>query len=153
MSYFGDGRFLQFISNSFSGDSFLNFCYDFLTDRFEPARVDVDISNFNGDIIQQATFIGEDVSLEISVFVIRHNSNKDPRVTLTKEIQRVMKLYKLPNALVALYSDDSKQWRLSLVTTQITDDLKNKFSNPKRASFVLGEGAKIKTAKKQLEKK
>jgi hypothetical protein len=66
----------------------------------------------------------------------------------------VLKSHARSNALVVYISDDSSEWRLSLITTKVTrtkDEIKESISNPRRFSYVLGPNAKVATPSKMLQ--
>jgi type I restriction-modification system DNA methylase subunit len=137
------------LNQTYSQENFLAFCREFLTENLNLSRHE-EIEQSNPKI-QSAEYFGRDESLNLIVLGVEHSSAKDPRVTLTRSIQKLMKNYGLENALVALYSADSDNWRLSLITNTVGDGLKQEFTNPKRYSYLLGPGAKTVTAKRQLK--
>lgn len=93
----------------------------------------------------------------LEIYEITYNAPRDPRVTLTREILKMMSNFALENVLCILRSDSSSQYRLSLVTSTAEFDENNKIikkqSNPRRFSFLLGPGAKIRTVEQMLDKK
>lgn len=92
--------------------------------------------------------------LDIVVFVAKLDSSIHARVEITKNTYTVLKSHARSNALVAYISDDSSEWRLSLITTKVTrtkDGTKESVSNPRRFSYVLGPSAKVVTPSKMLQ--
>ncbi|MDO8511803.1 MAG: TaqI-like C-terminal specificity domain-containing protein [bacterium] len=103
--------------------------------------------------IQQIAEAGEN-KLDLVVFVAKLDSSLHARVEITKNTYAVLKSHARSNALVAYISDDSLEWRLSLVTTKVTrtkDGIKESVSNPRRFSYVLGPNAKVATPSKMLQ--
>lgn len=100
--------------------------------------------------------LGRYKELNLQVFIIKHSSENDARISLSKELFNILKEYSFSNALVASYSDSSKKWRYSLLTSnlEIADGGKviRKFSNPRRYSYLLGEDTKTSTPYKFLIK-
>lgn len=135
-------------------------CLNFLKSSFLPEDFCEDYENIdhlgNVDSINSVTFLGKSPSLDLNVYEIEHLSEQDPRVTLTKSIFRLMKLYVSRRSLVFLVSKNSPNYRFSLVTLDFSIEdkkLKKEFSNPRRYSFLLGPGAKIHTPEQFIVKK
>lgn len=93
------------------------------------------------------------VHLDQDVFVleIKQKSKKDPRITLTKDAFKIMEDVGANYALVIFYSDDAKNYRLSLLTRKKFFWEKEE-SDAKRYSFLLWEWEKVKTPERQLSK-
>ena len=81
----------------------------------------------------------------------------DPRVTLTRESFKLLKQYGVKNALAAFVSENSDNYRFSLITSSLNlteeGQAKREFSNPRRYSFLLGPEAKVKTPEMYLRQK
>ena len=139
------------LTKDYNRDTFLDFVYDFLPDDFEQ---DIDEPYYDYKNIESGYKLGSCESLSLNVYEFRTLSSKDPRVTLTREVVGLMKKYEFcQNALVVFYNEDSLQWRLSLITTDYTEEngkIKPLYSNPKRFSFLLGEGCKTHTPQSLL---
>ena len=88
---------------------------------------------------------------KIALLEIRQRSKNDPRITLTRDAFKVMEDLGVHNALIVFYSQDSSSWRFSLLTLK-KSWWEKEFSDPKRYSFLLGVGEKIKTPEKYLKK-
>ncbi len=107
-------------------------------------------------VTQEAHFLGESEELDLSVFEITHTSSTDARVSLSMDGFKLMKTSATYRALIVYRSENSEDWRFSLMTT--TPDLVEKgkvvrkLSNPRRFSFFLGPNAKINTPKRFLIK-
>lgn len=103
--------------------------------------------------IQQIAEASEN-KLDLVVFVAKLDSSLHARVEITKNTYAVLKNHARSNALVAYISDDSPEWRLSLITTKVTrtkDGIRKSISNPRRFSYVLGPSAKVATPSKMLQ--
>ncbi len=85
---------------------------------------------------------------------MRHTSEHDARVGLTREMFRLMGWYSQRRALVILVPKNGNTYRFSLVTIDLkmdeNENVTREYSNPKRYSFILGEGAKLHTPQKFL---
>lgn len=92
--------------------------------------------------------------LDLVVLVAKPDSSLHARVEITKNTYAVLKSHARSNALVVYISDDSSEWRLSLITTKVTrtkNGIKESISNPRRFSYVLGPNAKVATPSKMLQ--
>ena len=142
------------LAQDYNRENFNDFLSDFLPDDFESDSNEVFYTFKN---IKNGFKLGTCKSLDLDIFEFCTNSNRDPRVTLTREVVSCMKKYSYaPNALVIFYTDDSHSWRLSLITTDYTFDngmIKTDHSNPRRFSFKLGAGCKKHTPEQMLFKK
>ncbi len=125
----------------------------FLPEDFDASCESISLS-FSPQYTQQVTKIGQSRSLDLNVYEVKHTSERDPRVSLSKESFRLLAEYGQKRALVLFISKTSKNYRLSLVTI----DLKweegkrptTEYSNPKRFSFFLGPDAKVHTPQEYL---
>ena len=133
---------------------FTDFLSDFLPDDFEAETEEIYFDYTN---IEEGIKLGSSESLSLEVFEFRTKGNRDPRISLTKEVVSLMKkLSYMQNALVIFYSDESKNYRLSLITSDfelINGKIKALYSNPKRFSFRLGDGCKSHTPSVMLFEK
>ena len=101
------------------------------------------IKNSNS-LITKITNLANIPSLEnIEFFEVEHKSINDPRITLTKEIFKVLNKLSINYALIIFYSPDSNNYRLSYIESNYewkTDTrVFKKFSQPKRLSFLVGK--------------
>ncbi len=97
--------------------------------------------------------IGESPSLDLVIFATTPESSIHARMEVSKQSYALLKNHPRAHALIAYYSDVSDDWRLSLITTQVTRDkkgIKETVSNPRRFSYVLGPKAKVNTPTKYL---
>ena len=139
---------------------FQKFLENFLTEKFEKQFLEIPLDNYFGTdnrYIKKAFIIGKDDDLNLPIYEFIHDSEKDPRVSLTKEAFRIMKRQLVDKALAVFVSSNSDNYRFSYLSVDYTFDTSGKVitkvSNPKRYSFLLGPGAKLHTAKSQLSKK
>lgn len=127
----------------------------FLPEDFHPADEDITPS-FATDRIKSITQIGDCDSLELAVYEIEHESENDPRVTLSRETFKLLAELGVPKALVLFVSQNSNNYRLSLVTVDLEWEsgkrIKRVYSNPRRYSFFLGPEARIHTIQEYLLK-
>jgi hypothetical protein len=136
----------------YNREDFRQFLRSFLPNDFDPHEEEINLDSTGR--IKSCLFLGESESLDLYVYEFEHESERDPRITITKEIFRFMRYYLKDNILAIVKSSNSKNYRLSLVTKDyILDEkgAKTQLSNPRRYSFFLGPQAKIKTPKRFLE--
>ena len=88
-----------------------------LTDNFRIEEEEVSLE-FNPQYIKKAELIGRDKSLELEVYEVKHGSENDPRVGLSKDFFRLMSNYGSKHALAVFYSPKSDNYRLSLATVE-----------------------------------
>ncbi|MBO4440648.1 hypothetical protein J5834_00845 [bacterium] len=127
------------LTKVYNREDFTKFIYDdFLPDDFRPSEEPI---YFDSKKLVEGWKLGNSDELDLTVYEFRTNltNNRDPRVTLTREVAKIMKEQDSnSNALVVFYSDESKQWRLSLITTDFVREngkIKRLYSNPRRVSF------------------
>ncbi len=97
--------------------------------------------------------LGVSRKLDLVVLAVQNNRGVQARVEITKQAYAILKSHGMSHALVAFYSDDTSEWRLSLITTSVKltpKGVKEEFSNPRRFSYVLGPEAKIMTPSMRL---
>ena len=139
-------------NNPYNRQVFLKFLYNFLPD-FIRHEEEIDI-NQKCKFLKTAYKIGSSKKLDLKIYEIEHNSENDPRISLSKETFTFLKDYYANKALVVFHNTKSKNYRFSLITlnTKWEEDKKVKItpSNPKRYSFFLGPTAKINTPKQFL---
>ena len=146
-------------SQPYHQDTFLKFLKDnFLPNDFKISKEIINLTDltFNPDRIQKIELLGEVLSLDLKVYEIHHESENDPRVTLSKETFRIMAKYSTKKALILFYSKNSPNYRFSLATIDLKlEDTRvaKEYSNPRRYSFFLGPAAKTHTPEQYLENK
>lgn len=132
------------------------FSNSFLPEDFTPQNQEIEL-DFSSNHYKKVTYLGESSSLDLSVYEIKHSSEHDARVSLSRDSFKLISRYTHNNALILFVPENSQQYRLSLVTIQSKLDekgikIEREYSNPKRFSFILGEGAKIHTPNQSLIK-
>ncbi len=104
--------------------------------------------SFTPNKIIEVTYLGKSDKLGITVYEMKHESENDPRVTLSREAFKIMANFSKRKALVFFVSENADNYRFSLITIDLKLEGKKitkLFSNPRRYSFLLGEEAKIGT--------
>lgn len=137
------------------------YALDFLRDEFLPEDFEIVSENImslrnNNGKIEKAFLLGKTPSLDLSVYEFIHKSEFDPRVTITKETFRFLADRGEQRALAFFISENSPNYRFSLITIDLKSDgkkIEKIISNPKRFSFYLGPDAKVNTPNKYLIKK
>ena len=141
------------LNQSYERASFLKFLRSFLDDfsqDIEPLYMPTK-SQFAQDCFR----LGHDNSLDLEVYEIHHTSTNDARVGIAKEAFKLLFSESLSNrALVVFVPEGSKQWRLSLLQIEAEVNEKGRvektYSNPRRHSYLLGEGGSLTTPQKFL---
>lgn len=143
------------LAKPYDQSDFLDFLNDFLPD-FEK-----DISPVNllheFKTIAKVTQLGRSEILDLDIYEFKALGKSQKKISQAIESFRVVKQQMSFRALVSYQSDDDQNWRLAFL--QMTPDLSEegkktqKFSNPRRYSFLLGPTAKIKTPENFLTKK
>ncbi|MBW2321138.1 MAG: hypothetical protein JRF31_09920, partial [Deltaproteobacteria bacterium] len=127
----------------------------FLPEDFEDTTEPIEI-NFQPQYIKQVTKLGQVPSLDLILYEIKHNSENDPRVGLSKESFRLLSRARQNRALILFTSSNSDNYRLSLVTIDLAWEkgakVQREYSNPKRFSFFLGPDTKVHTVQEYLIK-
>ncbi len=143
----------------FNKTEILNFLRDtLLPEDFKPESnlIDLSLADLNFRKIKEVEFAGESHSLNLKVYLVKHESENDPRITLSRETFRLMNRFGTERALAVFYSPNSPNYRLSLITIKISLEgtkAKKEYSNPRRYSFFLGPDAKTHTPEQYLVKK
>ena len=92
----------------------------------------------------------------MNVYQITHHSENDPRISLSRDSFRLLAQYGIKRALILFISENSLNYRLSLVTIDLKWEegrrVKKEYSNPHRYSFFLGPETKTHTPKAYLVK-
>ncbi len=93
----------------------------------------------------------------MNVYQITHRSENDPRISLSRNSFRLLAQYGIKRALILFISENSLNYRLSLVTIDLKWEegkrVKKEYSNPHRYSFFLGPETKTHTPETYLIKK
>ncbi len=93
----------------------------------------------------------------MNIYEITHQSENDPRISLSRDSFRLLAHYGIKRALILFASQNSPNYRLSLVTIDLKWEegkrIKKEYSNPRRYSFFLGPETKTHTPETYLIKK
>jgi hypothetical protein len=113
--------------------------------------------DFQPKFIQKIVKIGEVRSLEMNLYEVNHRSENDPRISLSRDSFRLLARYGVKRALILFISENSLNYRLSLVTIDLKWEegkrVQKEYSNPRRYSFFLGPETKTHTPETYLIKK
>ncbi|EKD44201.1 MAG: hypothetical protein ACD_71C00215G0008 [uncultured bacterium (gcode 4)] len=136
---------------------FENFLRDFLPEDFVVQNKELVKGGF-WKCVKEWRIIGYSKSLNTHILELAHESDYDPRVTLTKESFRIISEIPTSKALVIFKNSENKRYRFSLITIDLdindeTNKIERSYSNAKRYSFLLGEWEPVLTVKQQLEKR
>ena len=107
----------------------------------------------NSFLFTEVNYLGESKGSNIAVFeMVCPEKDSKKRIAITQNAFRILRQHSISNALVA-FTYGTNQWRLSLLTSKL--ELKDgkvvsKLSNPRRYSYLLGEGTKTHTPFKYL---
>ena len=141
------------LNQAYERESFLRFLRSFLDDF----RQDIESLYMptKSQFAQDCFRLGHDNSLDLEVYEIHHTSTNDARVGIAKEAFKLLFTESLSNrALVVFVPEGSKQWRLSLLQIEAEVNAKGRvektYSNPRRHSYLLGEGGSLTTPQKFL---
>lgn len=145
-------------SKTYNRDEFLNFLRrDFLPDDFSQVNEPVVFAT-KTTYSKQATKLGVCKSLDLVVYEIKHSGKDDPRVGLSKEAFRMLSEEWQSRALVLFVPENNaNNYRFSLIEIKLEGDqtsakVHRKYSNPRRYSYLLGEGIGGYTPNKYLAK-
>lgn len=139
-------------NNPYNRTDFLRFLEEqFLPDDFRIDQTELEDLGFSARYTVKSHKLGTCRSLELDVFEITHTSTHDARVGIAQDAFRLM-LHKsyYNRALVIFKQEDNPQYRFSLLQieaeqAETSSRITRSFSNPRRYSFLLGEGAHVKT--------
>ena len=140
----------QLLDSGYKREEWIDFLQtSFLPNDFKLKKQTINIEFKSRYIRPQAYWIGDCDSLNnLAIIEISHGSENDPRIGVSRDAFRLMAELNLENALFFFVSENSNNYRFSLITLKLElegTDVKYKFSNPKRFSFYLGENAKTRT--------
>lgn len=145
-------------SKTYNRDEFLNFLRrDFLPDDFSQIN-ELVVFATKTTYSKQATKLGVCKSLDLVVYEIKHSGKEDPRVGLSKESFRMLSEEWQSRALVLFVPENNaNNYRFSLIEIKLEGDsttakIHRKYSNPRRYSYLLGEGVGGYTPNKYLAK-
>ncbi len=148
----------QRLKQRYEREDWLEILANLLPDDFEQTQESIGVSSTN-KYAQSITKLGQVNSLDLHIYEIYHQSENDPRVSLSREAFRLLADFSYQRALIFFVPDPEKSpnFRLSLVTVELKERDKRKvtreYSNPRRFSFFLGPDAKVHTPAEFLFKK
>lgn len=148
----------QLFLEAFNKDNLKNILINkILPEDFEQNYHKLDLSGYKLEKIKEVEFIGktnENSDFQLSLLFIKHTGINDPRITITKEAFKIIKELYIKNNIVVFYTDNSPNYRISLITFDIEQKgekgVREVLSNPRRYSYFLGPNAKIHTPTKNL---
>lgn len=140
-------------NETYNRGAFLDFLRNFLPEDF--VEREQDLSHIDScKVVNQASELGVSKSLGVHVLEMSYGKDTDPRVAVATDAFRILATYQIDKALVIFKSDNSENYRFSLLTISYDINEKNKlvkaYSNARRFSFYLGPGAKARTPQHQL---
>lgn len=139
-------EFMQFLQNSF------------LPEDFKP-KLEPVIFRTQMKYSSEAVKLGTSETLDLVFYEIKHTSQHDARVALSKEAFRILADEMQDRALVVFVpKDNCDNYRFSFIeiTLDIAEDssrVTRNYSNPRRYSYYLGEGIAYHTPNKYLNDK
>ena len=128
---------------------FISLIEDFLPEVILDTRRVPSVSSSFAEVVS----LGSSPLLDLQIFEVRVSGSLEKRVSIASDAFRLMKQTASYRSLVAFHSEETDQWRLSLLTAKPTIDegkVVTRFSSPKRYSYLLGPGSKLGTPTKQL---
>jgi hypothetical protein len=147
---------MDFITK-YNRSKYINFFRDnLLPEDFEIEEQKIELDFQSKYFINNGvTYIGKSNKLDLAVYEVRHSSENDARVGLSRDAFKLVSRFYENNALILFVPENNENYRLSLVTIDPKLDkngtrVLKEYSNPKRYSYFLGEGAKTHTPKQYL---
>lgn len=130
--------------------------HTFLPDDFVHSEEAIE-PEFTPQYAKKTTLLGKVSSLKLVVYEIRHHSENDPRVGLSRDAFRLLAEYGYSRALIFFTSKSSENYRFSLVTVELkkkaATGTAREYSNPRRYSFFLGPDCKVHTPQQYLSER
>lgn len=138
--------------NPYNPDDLSAFLGGFLPD-FSKDKRKISLTQVNKNVCE-AHLIGRSEDLDLNIFEIQYSGSTEKRVGLTQEAFRIMRDSASHRALAVFYSEETSNWRFSLLTMtpsiKEAGKVKVEYSNPRRYSFYLGPEAKVHTPEQFL---
>jgi hypothetical protein len=134
---------------AFNREDFMEFMGNLIPKLVRDVR-EIELENSR---LSSAKQLARSEALDLYIIEFRVSKNLNSRISITRDAFKIMKKYGIYNALVVFRSEADLQWRLSLMTAKPIFDSGNvlvSLSNPRRNSYLLGPGSKIKTPSKFL---
>ena len=139
------------LESSYNKVDFINYLNDILLPDFKLEERAIGLDN--NSLFNKMNYLGASINCEVSVFeAVCDEKDSKKRIAITQNAFRVLRQHGISNAIIA-FTYGTKQWRLSLLTSKL--ELKDgkiisKNSNPRRYSYLLGDGTKTHTPFKYL---
>lgn len=144
----------EILKHEYHLDNFTYLVKDILLPDFTNSKHDV---NYNNEIFQSVKQLGESSLCNLTVFeVYLKEGSKNKRVAITQEMFKILRSFRIDNALVSFVNPDEMNYCISLLTSKYEYDgnkIVRVLSNPRRFSYSMGFGTKTKTAYKFLIEK
>ena len=122
--------------------NFKEFLSDFLPEDCEFISKKLELDSSYNYFVNAKLIANVDSLHDLKIVEIEHNISEKKRITITKDLFKLLKSLAYNNALVITYSKKEENYRFSLITSAIDwiteKSVKREFSNPKRFSFLLG---------------
>lgn len=144
-------------SEKYDRKRFRLFLKEFLPEDLLEITEDLQVDK-NNEYFKKAILLGSVKSLEeLVVIEVERKRSEKSRTTITKELFKFLGTHGYSKALIVTFSEKESHYRFSLITSNLKWEsetkVKKEFSNPKRLSFLLGEGSKLHTPHNKLNTK
>lgn len=143
-------------SEKYDRKIFITFLKDFLPNDLEKNYEELQIDE-NDEYFKRACILGSVKSLDdIIILEVERSKAEKTRLNITKRLFKLLDTHAYSKALVITFSKNESHYRFSLISSDLVwegTNVKKKFSNPKRLSFLLGKGAKLHTPINKLNTK
>lgn len=146
-------------NKAYNRKEFISFLQNrFLPEDFIPITEEV-LFTTQTTYSTHAVKLGSSLSLDLVVYEIKHTSIHDARVALSKEAFRLLAEELEDRALVVFVpEDDNSNYRFSFIEITLyvnegSTHVARSYSNPRRYSYLLGEGIAYYTPNKYLNEK
>lgn len=116
------------LNNVYQRDGFIRFLEEDLLTDFKKDIRPVNTSSLT--CIKKAQYLGESKDLDLQVFEFIFEGSANKRVTLTKDAFSVMRSSAIYNALAVFHTEDSKDWRFSLLNHHLLLLYRNSLDEP-----------------------
>jgi adenine-specific DNA-methyltransferase len=117
---------------------------------------DEQLATDHSGTFQEVQRLGISSEFALEVFCIKISGSANRRIGITTDSFKLLRRYSCRRAVIAYWSDNEHQWRISLLsaTHKIVDGkLTTEFSNPRRHSYLVGPETKVATPTLNLIKK
>jgi adenine-specific DNA-methyltransferase len=143
---------MRTLSDRFERDSFV----DLVTKLVPDFRMDELVVKNHSPAFGEVQRLGRSETFSLDVYCIKLDVSPKSRIGITTDSFKILKQYASTRAIVAYWSDNDPQWRISLLSATHRIEhgkLSTEFSNPRRHSYLVGPEAKVATANINLVKK